>query len=163
MINRRLLRQTTGKRQNQPSAFTVFDAINDKHRENLSYPSSAECSSIQNSTEDSNKSDNFALFRSLENNSDFLSNLESKNLPLSTKNKQHNYNKKASYKKTSDVKVSKLRPRFSNSTLEYVVEGVQELDISESPKVIYINSSYLIILYNSTSAMNNYFINSQNF
>ena len=125
---------------------TAFDAINDKHRENLSYPSSAECSSIQNSTEDSNKSDNFALFRSLENNSDFLSNLESKNIPLSTKNKQQNYNKKASYKKTSDVNNSKLRPRFSNTTLEYVVEGVQELDISESPKVIYINSSYLIIL-----------------
>ena len=62
------------------------------------------------------------------------------------KNKQQNYNKKASYKKTSDVKISKLRPRFSNTTLEYVVEGVQELDISESPKVIYIKSSYLIIL-----------------
>ena len=39
-----------------------------------------------------------------------------------------------------------MRPRFSNSTLEYVVEGVQELDISESPKVIYIDTSYLIIL-----------------
>ena len=98
----------------------------------MSYPSSVECSSIQTSTEDTDKSQKFALFQSLEEHTDVVKVIKTSNVkPLTIK--QKTYNKRTSIKKNEANKL------ICESTLEHVVEdvmeGVKELDIADSTQV----------------------------
>ena len=107
----------------------------DKYREKPSYPSSVEDSSLQISTEDTEKKPECALFQSLEHSSYKSLTYEPK---PSTKFEGNNCGKRISYKKnpTKD-KPSEIQAVYSKDTLDYVVEGVKELDIAEPQQVTY--------------------------
>ena len=133
----RLLRKSVGTKKNQLPLLNVLN-VDDKYRDIPSFPSSAEYSSLQISTEDTDKSDKCALFQSLEHNSYISSMHEPKQSQPSTKFEGNNYGKRISYKKNrTKVKDSNIQGVFSNDTLDYVVERVEGLDIAEPQKVTF--------------------------
>ena len=126
-----------GTKANKINQSSQFDNICNDHRRAKSFPSySDESNSAQGTTFDTNQSEKWGLFQSLLDDADSSRGVEKSKKIHPSEIKGKKAESKIGYVKKCNSKNSIATKKvFSDSTLNYVVEKVEKLDIERPQKV----------------------------